>query len=445
MSTSREQLLSVVTVDSESTLTEQNEHNLRLLALQLAPLYMGTPPVQAAISNYANTQNAIGSAIDKLDVGYHTFLRLWEVFGNVWLNQANSDSDRQDSSFNQITQARPKIATLSALPFIIGFAIHYHQVNNQRHRQTILYQMAQYQALTRSNAEAVDEARYRKIMQDLLARGKVTLPHAQKIAEPAVRAPSRAKKYTPSFFPSWNDFKADIKEIWNFLTQSALIFWPTWMIAVMIVGFTASYAFPVLLFIILATFAVSSVLYGTFKYLKKRQEKREKLLSPEELKNLKNTQAEVAHLTPRLLQRANMKLVHGKFKKLFAPADNQQPAHEKHTVKRVATPYAVGVMKQDHVVVLLKTKQSEAAPVMTTAQTECKYEDMVTTLEQAKVGKHILNGKHTRRTHLAFTGIIIAINNYTLAAFVWWLVGSTLLTLSFVTGLTPVLVGITIG
>src|SRR3989338_4603587 len=80
----------------------------KILSLsQLMPLYWNADHIDTAINNYI---------LDKTDVGYHTFLRLWQVFENVELNHTNSDADRTDSSFNHDIHAHSEIALFSIIP-----------------------------------------------------------------------------------------------------------------------------------------------------------------------------------------------------------------------------------------------------------------------------------------------------------------------------------------
>ena len=231
----------------EAELTETETKEILFLAKGQLSLLSG---------NY-DQSNPINAALDKVDVGAHTFLRLWMVFEYVLLNGDGSDRDNPDSTFNQHVVGHSEIALLSfVIPITIALLIYASQERRARYMRSMDYPVHRIQRSTRAKEAEISRAEINnnlEIIQDLLDRNKLEPTIQWK--DPEKQDPSRASDdsfQTPpsimdkAIYPLWNTFKKYVKPVWDYLVQSALFFWPAWMIAAIIVGFTASFALPVL-------------------------------------------------------------------------------------------------------------------------------------------------------------------------------------------------------
>jgi hypothetical protein len=477
-----------------SLTVEQARHLLFLVRAQ-----------QVALSTWGPTglKEAINASTDKTDVGWHTFLRLWMVFEYVLLNGLDNqgwkgDQERTDSTFNQATVGQIDIAVLSlVLPVIIALAIHRCEKKTRQTRQTVAHQIKKIQAI--SQDQSITEEDYLKTMQELLDNCKIVLP-------PEVTVAAETRPTTAAATQSKNKSVEDIKDIaekkpvpqpaqegaaaqtasqptkkasspifksiqkalsatWDFLAQSAIIFWPIWMTTVLIVGFGASYALPALPIVVAISFGLAALITGGVAAYRRRKEKKQAavLADPAEPENKAKVEAIRAKLEaglkrinaimPRLLQRAHMKLVHRQFKEdtqgvydqLFPktikkeqPAEQAEPAA--NAAAAPASPYAVHTIGKEGIIVLLDKEQDEqpTPPVQLPSQKEMRE-----AIEASQsLGSRILGSRGDRFKFLAAFFTDSVIGQYTLSAFVCWILGSAVLSLGLLTGLTPALAGI---
>ena len=411
-----------------------SQKNRLYVALQLAPLNVD---VNDLINNHI---------LDKIDVGYHTFLRVWQVVENVWLNQTSSDRDRADSTFNA-ERTHIAIPILSFVPATIGFLLYWHQMENNRKFQTIAYQQKKIAEARKKLGEIAalehDEETYRNILQGLLNSKKIALAANIKATEEETKN-AATKKNKTLVGRTIDTIYAGYKATWSFLVQSALLFWPAWMIAALVVGFAASYALPVLPIVVLAAFAGAAVIKGILYWMQKRQAKKIQQLNQAVGAEVEETAKETNRMLAiksRLLQRAYTKEVHAYTKSVFAAqyrklfpsiqkAENQ-PVYYTTTHENI-----IALVKNE---ALPPANQPEEEEVVLPTNAELRQKIM-----QSRIGERFLDDKHTHRSHLASETTLSFIQQYTLSAFVCWIVGAAFLGIGLATGLLPALAGATI-
>ena len=418
-------------------LEELNEIQLRemnrIILKQLAPYY----------PNLDTFEGSVGDACDKTDVGYHTFLRLWQVFSYVIANGTNSDAENKDSSFGR-TLDIPGInflfAGLTILPMAIGVYIRLKQLQKVRERNTVAYQREQLQKIN-PEVEVTDNeviAGY----NDLMARGKSAPRPAQ--------APVQAKEEQTKKAIGSNKFanainairEFDIKgvkpfaiidNIWNSLSKTALIFWPTWMVAVLVIGITAVSFPPAVPIVMGITLGISAALqigvYVARRHAKKKAEAEFAGMDKKVVEDITNERQhelnEANHSRNELKQRLHMKKEHGFFKSLFPVKSKDKVASEKTNPAYIAV-----TAGKDGIISLVKNPDAVQSTSSATATTllmtdEERAKDVAGILNSA-LGKKLLGSKASRNARLAVNVTNELINQYTLSAFIVWLVYATI-------------------
>lgn len=431
----------------------------RLLAAQLAPFYL----------NPEATEDAIRGGIDKTDVGYHTVFRLLQVFGYVLANGTNSDANNDATPFNQLMSdpaAAWSLGLATIIPMLIGGLIRFRQLKADRERNSIPYLQTRLNKI--NPQEPVSEDKILEICNDLLDRGKVapsraylqTVPNTKltdavigsnKLADfvYTVSGDTKAEKEGPVKTAARTVF-AGVKQAWYFLADSALVFWPIWMVAVMIIGIAATYVFPALPIIVAATFVTSIAIKAGLAYYRRRTQKKMDLIYQDPLV-LKKEQAEVAEITRmrhELKSRVHMKREHGFFKSIFGKFLPLKEAKEANP-PRVNNVYTAVAARNERVIVLIKNpalKQEEIATPVNQAEPdlETHRQNVVATLK-SDIGQRLLGSKAARRGEIAINMVNNAIGYYTLSAFVLWLVGCTLLALAPITAVIGAIGALVLG
>lgn len=470
--------------------SDQLRQILLSLAVQLAPYYMGANKTSTAISN----------ALDKTDVGYHTFLRLWHVFGNVVANGTNSDADHPDNSFNQAI-ANPDIAATlgaaSVIPAVLGIWLDYMEVKRERERNTLTYNIAMAQKVNGDQSiiedeadqtaeevhqQRTDEDKALKSMQGFISRGKTNPTLKADAAAIELTDKAVGSNKVANFINRIVNSKpiAVISKVWGFLTTSALVFWPAWMISVLIVGFAASYALPVLPIVVAVSIVAAIAIKAGITYLRHREQKKEEALNKgrdkadvEAEKTAAEKEAVVeTRMVSEISQRFNMKQEHGYFKQLFHVPKTKSEEDKIKAATLVNTPYAVTATKKDKLLVAINTnpepvvvpkKEEEISffaaikklfhretaaekrnRLQKEAQEKAKADAEKPAIEEhkkkveaalnSKIGKHLYGSKAARYGQIAVTMTNDAIGYYTLSAFILWLAGSALMAIGLAPG-----------
>src|SRR3990167_6510343 len=197
-------------------------------------------------------------------------------------------------------------------------------MENNRKFQTIAYQQKKIAEARKKLGEIAalehDEETYRNILQGLLNSKKIALAANIKATEEETKN-AATKKNKTLVGRTIDTIYAGYKATWSFLVQSALLFWPAWMIAALVVGFAASYALPVLPIVVLAAFAGAAVIKGILYWMQKRQAKKIQQLNQAVGAEVEETAKETNRMLAiksRLLQRAYTKEVHAYTKSVFA-------------------------------------------------------------------------------------------------------------------------------
>lgn len=448
-------------IDFNNLTKTQLRQILLSISGQLAEYYVSTDGVGAAISD----------GLDKTDVGYHTFLRLWQVFGNVIANmevKPGSDDYNADSSFNQAV-SNPGVAwslgAASVIPAALGFYIRIQQMKEARKGHSI---PKQQEILLKATGQLYLPDAIIRGYQDFCDRTKV-IPSSLRWTDPEAAKTDKVIGTNPfaNFIHKVRDSKpvSLLAEGWNFLGTTALFFWPAWMIAVLIVGIAASYAMPVLPIVVAVAFGVSIAVKAGLTYFKNRAKKKEEALykdvKPEivdaEKKELAQEIADSKQMTKEVRQRFIMKEKHAEFKRAFnIPEKNHARLGNGHTIAK----------NKDGVIIALKNnpqeveKSKEVATVKPSiwfyikryfieprkerearlqrekekAELEKKeltvHKQKVDAVLQSKIGQRLLGSKMARGGQIAINMVNDIIGYYTLSSFILWLVGSAILTLT---------------
>jgi ABC-type multidrug transport system fused ATPase/permease subunit len=397
----------------------------RFLLNQLAPYYVDADIVELAGRD----------AIDKVDVGYHTFLRLWQVFSYVIINNSNSDAEHPDSSFNH-TMGRTPVAwalgMLFVFPAALGVLIRYRQLVHKRERNSLQYQQAQIHKI--NLAAKLTEKEILDAYNDLLIRGKVTLRNIT-IQEVEANKPLIEKVVTPNKLANFinnkithNPIIQKIEKAWRFLSDTSLIFWPTWMIAVMIIGITAASFPPALPIIVAVTIGASLLFQGTklIHHLKKKKSEaaENQNRSADKIQEDKSDLIELSRIRNELKQRLHMKQEHAYFKSLFG--GNSHPLQTKGDKNRfIAT--ATQNQSKEKVIVFIENPDFNQSPIPPEQASAARISDEEHERKireigiSSKIGNYLLGSKGARNRKIAVNMLMAAINNYTQAAFVLWL------------------------
>jgi len=434
-------------IDFTTLSTEELKITLHSLSEQLAPYYM-SPTV---------ANGMVGDGLDKTDVGYHTFLRLWQVFGYVLANGSSSDASNDASSFNQAmsnTSVAWTLGLASALPIAIGMWIRFEQMKLGRLRNSVPYQIEQ---LLKVNPEALSEGELLGIYYDFLERGKVKplylVSHPDEAITDAVIGTNAFADAILAFNGNKKDaydnaFKAQarrvfsaVKKGWNFLVGGALAFWPIWMVAVLIIGIGATYVFPALPIIVGITFAVTIAIQVGLSYYRARKAKEAALLQPAdpqvaEAESIKN--AEKTRMLEELKQRAHMRQSHAYFNKVFKVATKEKvksssysnpylpiPMYNERVLTLIDKPQAL--QEEMQVAALMKNQPVKSREKISFSQEEMDaHQKRIDAVVNTGLGLYLLGSKTARRGQIAVNMVNDAIGYYTLSAFVLWLTGATL-------------------
>lgn len=439
-------------IDFDNLTPDELKSILLSISSQLAHYYI-TP---------AGAKAALDDGLDKTDVGYHTFLRLWQVFGNVAANGTNSDNYNDNNSFNQVVSdpaAAWSLGAASVIPAALGFLIRIRQIQRTREVNSIAHQQA---LLSKIAGRPYSEQEVLSGYQDFCDRSKV-VPESLRWTDPHQGKTDKVIGTNPiadfvNKIKSTKTFAA-VSTVWDTLTQAALVFWPLWMIAVLIVGIAASYAFPVLPILIIVTIGVTAAIQGGLMYAKHRAKKNslanelQKDMDPEEAvaeqKDADNEAADTIRMTSEMRQRKVMKDEHNKFKSLF-----WVPFFNKSNTNTSSNGYAVGTDKNGVLIFLKKpgnehstaqvekkmsfkdhpelslTKTEKAEHLRTEQRELDAHKAKMKFILDSNIGKRLLGSKASRVGRIAVSMFNDTIGYYTLSSFILWVVGSAVLCLA---------------
>lgn len=430
---------------SDKLTAQQLSVAIRTLDAQLSPYYISTTLINSMI----------GNALDVTDVTWHTTLRLVEVFSNEEANHTSSDADNPDSVFNH-TVSDPAVAgslaAASIVPALVGAWLRYHQMKKARDRRGIKHLTTALQAAAATKTPSTETDILAGI-NDLLER---KVRREQLKVDPKTDRVIGTNKFANFINRTRNSKPVRvINSAWNFLANTALIFWPAWMITVLIVGFAASYALPALPIVVGVSFLVAGVIKGVTEFMKYRAKKKEALLAKNKDKDTVDAEkaaadqevAETERMTSEANQRLVFKTAHARFNAIFGVKKPEKKDAGAVPTKAYKNTYTAAVAMKEKVVVLVNTQPEpvhvpskaekaaatkKAPPTFTPAELK-EHKRQVDETLQSSIGRRLLGSKHQRRGHIAINMINDAIGYYTLSAFVLWLVGSAF----FAVGLAP--------
>lgn len=425
--------------DIEDNIPREKEARniLRLLTAQLSPLYLNADIIKDSVRNNVKSSVEDGT-LDKTDVGYDAFLRIWQVLSYLFANDNNSDASNPNSSFDR-AMSHPSVPYLlsiaTILPIAIGVYMVIQQMREERKRCSVDYQIKQIKKVNPETRVSPDNLTHH--YNRLLNKGKVAplVPAAQKVSSRMSRFIERIEKT--------HTVKA-IKNLMSSLSVTAFIFWPVWVIGMLVVGIASAGLFPALPIIMGVTIGISLIYQITMHYIRRRANERAikndmgdevKNMSPEKQEHTRITSKyaleaahdeadELSRMRCELAQRQNMKEEHLYFNSLFQPNKHLERSP---IGNRPAPAYLAKRTMQDGVIVFVKNpKAATPVPVLATPSDE-----EVATIQQSAIFKHLTGSKHARRIHLLTRVAFDVIGKYTLTAFILWLLSSTIAAISF--------------
>jgi hypothetical protein len=453
----------VVPADYQNLSEDQLKELLSSMAEQLTPFYLN-----AIMPNIGELEGLRDNSFDKHDISI-TFARLYQVFSSVIANDTNSDANNPNSSFNQHVPPHTGavLGAASALPWLIGASLHLKQMRARRARNNIKYQVARAAEKNVTESDIIDA------YQDLLDRNKVT--YRIKDEEQALYAQVEqmvgiSKTANNISIASNNKWIAPFQQAWGFLGRSALVFWPTWMLAVLIVGIGASYALPALPIIVGVTIVTALAIEGCL-YLARRQAKIKataisgtrldkdirELENPDQVEDNKlgtkhihkrsgsEHARELARMRDELKTREHMKREHKVFKSIFSNFLPKKMPKRHHD--EAQSPFIAAAAKKDRVIVLLERSHIQKGFVQTKFDDELDESAASADLKKVKdsaLANYLLGSKTSRNWAIAVNVINSLIGQYTLASFIMWLVGSAMLAVA-VLPFTPVFLAVAAG
>ena len=386
-------------------LQQQNaaEYEARRRALQKT----GEPADDGAIG-VTDLNAAFWKGLDVTDVGFHTFLRLVKVVANVIANHSNSDQENPQTSCYKGMSKPPvawSLAMLSFVPLAVGIVLSILNQHKASKRLGMDHLLEQLNRVMPGNPVTIEE---------VLRAGQHLLDKSAVQFHPTP-APVAEKKSNAQKALSMAD------RVWNVLNRTSMVFWPAWMIAVLVVGIGAAGGPFVLGIVVGAAIAVSIAIHVSV-YLAKRHAKKKAAQARNEIaptkeavKQLKQDTENLRQMQAELGQQLFIRQKHQYVMGLFRPL-------EAKVAKRVN--------RENKSLLFLdeKSKRPYLIPGAAAAnEGKAVTEDDKQKARDSKIAQQFLIGSASaRRASIAINAINEAINQYTAASFILWLVGSAL-------------------
>lgn len=381
-----------------------------VLVAQLRMLYMNVDQAVNLVEN---------GILDTTDAGYHTFLRLLQVFGNVMANNTSDDSYNPNSVYEQLLQADPAMPGILAgaglVSAILGSALILAEMRNERERNTTTYQLAK---VTEANPDTLlnsDEelaAQYQLFLQKRKVSTKATV-----LSDLTINNMPKPSKMA-AFFQ-----RLEKNTLFRMLTNAldkaktaSLFYWPVWMVGAIVTGLVAVGTFPVAPIVLAISIVLASAYMGIVSYIRYRKNKAPNA-SIVQTSNIEGK--ELVRAREELKQHLNIKESHRYFNLIFRGKVITRNIGKNAPV--IDPAYSVRSTGDDKVIYLEPKDSIDDKTSKVSLTTESEY----TTAKQdivlnSRIYKHLTDAKRQKRQRGVSTAFDI-IGKYTLTAFIFWL------------------------
>lgn len=226
-------------------------------------------------------QGMFFNGLDKVDVGFHTNLRLLGILADLIANQSNKSNDNPNNFYNRtihggerhggFTTMEWTLGLLFVVPFIIGVAIRYYEIRQKRwldSYQRLQEQIDMIEVPGQADTTAQKMENMKRGFCDLISRDKVTYarytPPEPETPPTTMQKVGSAASYGAGVF-------------WRESTHAALIFWLVWAVAALFTSFVAASTVVsggILPLVMAATGGIYLAVIGGLEIVKRIQQRR---------------------------------------------------------------------------------------------------------------------------------------------------------------------------